>query len=111
GIPRVIIPPGTGFFSNTTGLYPSIARKYAQDIPAGPEPMMAIFWSNFSLVVETIGGTYLCSASRSLAAINCLMSSIARDSSMLPLVHSSSQYLQQIAPQTAGNGLSFLISS
>ena len=76
--------------------------------------MIAIFSSHpflWMLAGTTIGGTYLVSACRSRSAIKRFTASIAIGSSMVPLVHASSQRLLQIRPQTAGNGFCFLISA
>lgn len=46
----------------------------------------------------------------SCSAMNFLISSMDSGSSTLPRVQASSQYLRQMEPQTAGNGLSFFMS-
>jgi len=42
-MPRCIIPPGTLAASKIVTAYPSSAKSCAADMPAGPDPMIAIF--------------------------------------------------------------------
>ena len=72
--------------------------------------MIAIFSVNSFPSWFSTFGTNLFALLISCSAMNFLISSIATDWSMVPRVHASSQRLLQIAPQTAGNGFSCLMS-
>lgn len=73
--------------------------------------MIAIF-SVYGLPIWfTILGIKRVASFMSWSAMKRLTSSIATASSTLPRVHSASQRLLHMRPQTAGNGFSFFISS
>ena len=80
-------------------------------MPAGPAPMIAIFSVYGRPIWLHSFGTKRVASCRSWSAMKRLTSSMATASSTAPRVHSVSQRLLQMRPQTAGNGFSFLMSS